>query len=37
MPPEAVGDESVDHVKVAFDGDAVLFDDESERVFQEQA
>jgi 5'-nucleotidase len=37
-PPEAVdpADDPPDEVRVAFDGDAVLFDDESERVFQEQ-
>lgn len=34
-PPEAIGDQSADQVRVAFDGDAVLFDDESEQVFQE--
>jgi 5'-nucleotidase len=36
-PPEQVGDGvSTGPVKIAFDGDAVLFDDESERVYQEQ-
>lgn len=36
-PPEnPVIDERPDEVLIAFDGDAVLFDDESERVYQEQ-
>jgi len=35
-PPEAIDDQVATEVRVAFDGDAVLFDDESERVFQEQ-
>jgi 5'-nucleotidase len=33
-PPESV-EHDVEEVRIAFDGDAVLFDDESERVFQE--
>ncbi len=32
--PEAPADDEPGEVRVAFDGDAVLFDDESERVFQ---
>ncbi|HSH58279.1 MAG TPA: 5'-nucleotidase [Acidimicrobiales bacterium] len=35
-PPEDFDEEPVGPVKIAFDGDAVLFDDESERVFQSQ-
>jgi 5'-nucleotidase len=35
-PPEAFTDQPTGPVKIAFDGDAVLFDAESERVFQEQ-
>lgn len=35
-PPAAIDSEDVGPVKIAFDGDAVLFDGESERVFQEQ-
>jgi len=35
-PPESIDDEVPNVVRVAFDGDAVLFDGESERVFQEQ-
>ncbi len=34
-PPERI-EEDIEEVRVGFDGDAVLFDDESERVFQEQ-
>jgi len=34
-PPSPMPDET-GQVKIAFDGDAVLFDDESERIFQEQ-
>jgi 5'-nucleotidase len=33
-PPEAFTEEPAGPVKIAFDGDAVLFDGESERVFQ---
>ena len=32
-PPNAVPDDG-DQVRIAFDGDAVLFDDESERIYQ---
>lgn len=35
-PPEAYNEEPAGAVKIAFDGDAVLFDGESERVFQEK-
>jgi 5'-nucleotidase len=35
-PPERITDERPSNVHIAFDGDAVLFDDESERVFREQ-
>jgi 5'-nucleotidase len=35
-PPEALDTGDVDQVRVAFDGDAVLFGDESERFFQAQ-
>jgi 5'-nucleotidase len=35
-PPEDFDEEPTGPVKIAFDGDAVLFDDESERVFQDQ-
>ena len=35
-PPESFTEEPTGPVKIAFDGDAVLFDAESERVFQEQ-
>ena len=34
-PPSPIPDEK-GQVRIAFDGDAVLFDDESERIFQEQ-
>jgi 5'-nucleotidase len=34
-PPSSAPDET-GQVRIAFDGDAVLFDDESERIFQEQ-
>ena len=34
-PPNSIPDQT-DQVKIAFDGDAVLFDAESERIFQEQ-
>lgn len=30
------GDEEIKQIKIAFDGDAVLFSDESERIYQEQ-
>ena len=29
-------DESIDQIRIAFDGDAVLFSDESEKIYQEQ-
>lgn len=36
-PPEAVGDDDdLAEVRIALDGDAVLFSDESERVFQDR-
>ena len=35
-PPEAYDEEPAGPVKIAFDGDAVLFDGDSERVFQEE-
>ena len=34
-PPSTIPDET-GQVRIAFDGDAVLFDDESERIFQEK-
>lgn len=34
-PPDSV-DEAKEEIRIAFDGDAVLFSDESERIFQEQ-
>jgi 5'-nucleotidase len=34
-PPEALDVGEVDQVRIAFDGDAVLFDDESERYYQD--
>jgi 5'-nucleotidase len=36
LPPPSTIEEDIEEVRVGFDGDAVLFDDESERVFQEQ-
>lgn len=36
LPPPETLEEDVEEVRIAFDGDAVLFDDESERVYQEQ-
>jgi 5'-nucleotidase len=35
-PPDVLTDEDPGPVRIAFDGDAVLFDDESERVYKEQ-
>jgi 5'-nucleotidase len=33
--PEGDGSSSVDQIRIAFDGDAVLFSEESERIYQE--
>lgn len=35
-PPDGMDHELPSEVRIAFDGDAVLFDDESERVYQQQ-
>jgi 5'-nucleotidase len=35
-PPDVVDEEESDEVRIAFDGDAVLFDDRSERIYQER-
>lgn len=35
-PPEPPAESEIAKVRIAFDGDAVLFDEESERVFQEE-
>ncbi|MGF1612385.1 MAG: 5'-nucleotidase [Gammaproteobacteria bacterium] len=34
--PENPTDETIEQIRIAFDGDAVLFSDEAERIYQEQ-
>src|SRR5690606_15328447 len=36
LPGKATGDDGVDQLRIAFDGDAVIFSDEAERIYKEK-